>query len=333
METHLKKKYKILLIEPNDTIANSIIHWLKDKADIVHIINESNAQELADKHDWDLMITDINSPDINELDITRLVKESNPKTSILIIAENIKVDFILTAMRHHADGLMFKPLDQVSFVSRALQLAEESVVTKEKEKKIILAIGAHPDDVEIGCGGTLAKLHAEGCSINILTLSLGSGGGDPTIRKKEARNAAKILDAKLFLGNLTDTRISQAYDTITAIEKVVKQVNPTHIYTHSFYDTHQDHRNIYHATITACRQTSNLFCYLSPSCSVDFKPNIFININHFIDEKLKIISVYKSQMTIRPYLHPDMIMATARYWGRFSNYHLVEPMEMIKVHS
>lgn len=261
-----------------------------------------------------------------------MVKEVNPETAIIIITENIKVDFILTAMKYRADGLFFKPLDKSEFTSRAIQLADESKHKREKNKKIILAIGAHPDDVEFGCAGTLAKLRAEGGQLNILTLSLGAQGGNPSIRKKEAQVAAKLQGAKLFLGNLADTKITNSIETIRSIEEILDQVKPTHVYTHTFFDSHQDHRSIYQATITACRQTPNVFGYLTPSSTVDFRPNIFINIDEYIDTKLKVISAFSSQ-NVRPYLQPDMIKATARYWGRFCNYHLVEPMEVIKEHS
>jgi LmbE family N-acetylglucosaminyl deacetylase len=329
----LKKSYNVLLIEPNNELAETIRLWLKGKAHIVHAVDSKAIKEQAAHNDWDLVITNNHSAEMSDLDITRIVKEINPDTAIIIIAENIKVDFILSAMQHHADGLFFKPLDKTEFVNRALQLAEETHHKKEKGKKIILAIGAHPDDVEIGCAGTLAKLRSEGCRIHILTMSLGEIGGNPDIRKKEAELAAKMQGATLFLGDFIDTKISNSADTIQFMEQVISLVQPTHVYTHSFYDSHQDHRNIYQATITACRTVPNLYSYLSPSATVDFKPNIFININAFMDQKIKIIDAYRSQMDIRPYLQPEMIKATARYWGRFCNYQLVEPMEVIKEHS
>ncbi len=305
---------------------------LEEQAEVTHVTETNRAKERIAANNWHLVITDINSPEVNDLDITQMVKAVDPHTSIIIITSNVKVDFILTAMQHHADGLFFKPIDEVEFTSRAIQLAEEAKNNKEKKKKIVLAIGAHPDDVEFGCAGTLAKLRAEGARINILTLSLGAVGGDPAIRKREAEEAAKMQEAQLFLGNMKDTKISDTSETIEFIEEIINQVNPTHVYTHAYNDSHQDHRCIHRATLTASRQISKLFGYLSPSSTVDFRPNIFINIDHFIDDKLKILSLFRSQIDKRPYLRPEIIEATARYWGRFCNYHLVEPMEVIKEH-
>jgi LmbE family N-acetylglucosaminyl deacetylase len=317
----------------NLAIAHNIQEWLKDRAIIFHAANAYDAKEKAALNHWDVVITDINMPEANDLDITTLVKNANPDTGLLIVTEDKKVDFIITAMQNHADGLIFKPLVAKEFIAKVVKLAEDSRAKRSKGKKIVLAIGAHPDDVEFGCAGALAKHRAEGDSLNILTLSLGEIGGDSETRKIEAQNAAIIQDARLFMGNFIDTEISHTTQTIQFIEKIVQQVQPTHIYTHSFHDNHQDHRNTYHATITACRQIPNLYCYLSPSGTVDFKPNIFINIDGYIEIKLLVLEAYSSQCSTRQYLEPDLIRATARYWGRFSNYHLVEPMEVIKGHS
>lgn len=328
-----KPLYKILLIEPNINVARSILYWLQDKADVTHVADLDECMRQVALADWDLVITDMNLPEMDDLDITIMVKNANPETSLLIVTEDKKVDFIISAMQHHADGLFFKPLQEKEFVSKTLILAEESRGRRFKDKKIVLAIGAHPDDVEFGCAGTLAKHRADGDSLNILTLSMGEVGGDSSIRTLESQKAAEIQNAQLFMGSFTDTDIDHSATTIQFIEKIVQEVQPTHIYTHSFHDSHQDHRSTYQATITACRKIPNLYCYLSPSGTVDFKPNVFINIDKFIEVKLLVLGLFSSQYNIRPYLEPDLVRATARYWGRFSNYHLVEPMEVIKGHS
>ena len=328
-----RQLYKILLIEPDLRVARSILNWLHNKAEITHVLDADACKRKVMLTDWDLVITDMNSPEMDDLDITIMVKKANPETSLLIVTEDKKVDFIISAMQNHADGLFFKPLQEHEFVSKALNLAEESRNRRSKGKKIVLAIGAHPDDVEFGCAGTLAKHRADGDSLNILTLSMGEVGGDSLIRRQESQKAAEMQNAQLFMGNFIDTDITHSSTTIQFIEKIVEEVQPTHIYTHSFHDSHQDHRSTYQATITACRKIPNLYCYLSPSGTVDFKPNVFINIDKLIEVKLLVLGAFSSQMSIRPYLEPDLIKATARYWGRFSNYHLVEPMEVIKGHS
>ena len=68
-------------------------------------------------------------------------------------------------------------------------------------KTDILAFGAHPDDVEMGCGGTIAKSSASGKTVGIIDLTRGELGtnGTPELRDKEANSASKIIGAKFRL--------------------------------------------------------------------------------------------------------------------------------------
>jgi len=324
----VKKIPDILLIENDRQLALEIVDWLQNIAHVVHVTDCNQAKVLVAQNIWQIIIPDFNISVKDSLEIIQLAKAKDPHCAVLILAENLKVELILEAMQHHADGLLFKPLQQAEFVKRILTLTEEAAL--RKGEKIILALGAHPDDVEFGCGGTLAKLQAEGHAIHIAILSLGGAGGNPETRKKEARLAAQYFNATLYLGDFEDTKITHAPETISFIEDLVQKIRPTHVYTHSVHDSHQDHINTFQATLTACRHTQYIFSYQSPSTTTQFCPNIFININHFIDRKLEVLRVFESQNNIRPYLEPDLIRAAARYWGKFSDYQLVEPMEVVK---
>lgn len=206
---------------------------------------------------------------------------------------------------------------------------EETGGPRQTRQKV-LAIGAHPDDIEIGCGGTLAKHRARDDSVMILVLSCGSAGGDPAVRTEEGRRSADLMGATIKLCDLPDTLIPENGETIAAIHEALSTFCPTHIYTHSLHDTHQDHRNVYHATIAAARGTPNIYCYQSPSSTVDFRPNRFVDISNHIEQKLAIIAFHESQTARRANLNPELIVATARFWGRYAGYCLSEPMEIVR---
>ena len=88
----------------------------------------------------------------------------------------------------------------------------------------ILAIGAHPDDIEFGCGGSLIKYAAKGENVFLLVMSKGEMGGDPDIRAGEQEAAEAVLGAKdLFWGGLVDTRVDISRDTIQRIESVIQK--------------------------------------------------------------------------------------------------------------
>jgi LmbE family N-acetylglucosaminyl deacetylase len=194
----------------------------------------------------------------------------------------------------------------------------------------VLAIGAHPDDVEIGCGGALAKHHADYDVLHILTLSRGAAGGDTNVRLVEAHNAAAMVGAQLKIGNLPDTSISGGAETISLIEAAIRELQATHVYTHSAEDTHQDHRAIHAASLVAARGVPNVYCYQSPSSTVEFRPHRFVDITHYIDEKIGLIGAYKSQVDRMESIQPDVILSTARYWGRFAGYVLAEPLRIVR---
>src|SRR5262249_48999323 len=151
------------------------------------------------------------------------------------------------------------------FAEEVLLLAKAVSARRQKQQRRVLAIGAHPDDVEIGCGGAMVKHRLHGDVLQILTLSRGAAGGDVHQRAIEAQNAATLLGATLQLGNLRDTYISEGTETIKIIEAAIRELQPTHVYTHCVEDTHQDHRAVHTATLVAARGVPNVYCYQSPS--------------------------------------------------------------------
>lgn len=160
----------------------------------------------------------------------------------------------------------------------------------------VLAVGAHPDDIEIGCGGTLVLFKRKGHEVYILILTRGEASGDPTVREKECRKAASILGAdELIFGNLQDTKITDGIETIMAIENVINQIKPDIIFTHSYKDGHQDHRNTGMAALSAARNSKKVLLYESPAALREFCPQVFVDISTTFDVKLKALEMFGSQ--------------------------------------
>jgi LmbE family N-acetylglucosaminyl deacetylase len=203
---------------------------------------------------------------------------------------------------------------------------------KAQQREVVLAIGAHPDDVEIGCGGILLRHGAGGDAVNILTLTGGEAGGVSAERVVESQRAAELLCARLFAAALPDTSLSVSDGgvMIGTIERVIAEVEPTVIYTHSRHDVHQDHRHVHDATLVAARRVPRIYCYQAPSGSVDFRPSRFVGIDEFLERKLEVIGAYGSQVKVRRYLQEDLLRATARYWSRYGASHYAEPLEVIR---
>ena len=262
--------------------------------------------------------------------LLKYIKDNFRWTATLVATHNQDPQFLRQAVKCRIDGLFFRPATPQEFIDQVLLLAKAAHARRRRQQKRVLAIGAHPDDVEIGCGGSLAKHHADYDVLHILTLSRGAAGGDVNIRAVEAQDAAALVGARLQMANLPDTRITDGAETISIIETAIRELEPTHVYTHSLEDTHQDHRAVHAASLVAARGVPNVYCYQTPSSTVDFKPHRFVDITHFIEQKIALIGAYESQIDRMESIQPDIILSTARYWGRFAGYVLAEPLRIVR---
>lgn len=161
----------------------------------------------------------------------------------------------------------------------------------------ILAIGAHPDDVEFGCGGTLIKYARQGHDVSLLVMTDGGGGGVGRIRRQEQQAAGDILGvSRLYWGEYPDTAIPLDRESIQRVERVILDVRPDFIFVHSQDDTHQDHRHLSVATITATRYTRNVLFYEGPTTQ-NFSPNVFVDIDGVLQDKIAALQAHGSQVT------------------------------------
>ena len=160
----------------------------------------------------------------------------------------------------------------------------------------ILAIGAHPDDIEIGCGGTLLKYRDKGFSVFLMVLTDGQFGASKEVRKQEQIRSSKILDAnEVFWGGYSDTRFPLDRRSINTIEDVLRKVNPQFIFVNYYDDTHQDHRYLAEATISATRYIKNVLFYEVPTTQ-NFSPNVFVDINDVLEKKIALLKAHESQV-------------------------------------
>lgn len=171
--------------------------------------------------------------------------------------------------------------------------------------KIILAIGAHFDDVEMGCGGTLLQHYNDGDKIiSAITSSDDPYAGNPKERHIEQKNCDKITGF--------ETIIFKNSDSISKIIGKLDSIKPDIIFSMYEKDTHQDHRRAFQIGASVGRK-KNITTYTYDSGSAyEFYPNIF-NIIDF-KEKEKIISCFKSQIE-RGTIKFDVIKSKELYWA------------------
>ncbi|MFH1641226.1 MAG: PIG-L deacetylase family protein, partial [Candidatus Omnitrophota bacterium] len=160
----------------------------------------------------------------------------------------------------------------------------------------ILAIGAHPDDIEFGCGATLIKYAQKGHKVYLFVLSDGSFGGEPAVRRAEQKKAADFIGAQgLFWGDLRDTEITDSRELIMKMEEIIHQVKPDIVFLNYCEDVHQDHRAASQAAISATRYIREVLFYEVPT-SRHFEPDIFVDIQDVLDKKVGLLKTHSSQV-------------------------------------
>lgn len=323
----------MLVVDDDPDVAGYTLTVLERRGFSVKSVGDGRLARVAvDEFRPDVVVTDIEMPGMTGLELLAQLRADQPDLPVVVMTAHVSVDYAVGALRGQADEFLTKPVNAAELVAIVTRLAEEGRKNREagRPREHVLAVGAHPDDVEIGVGGILAAHRAAGDQVVILTLSRGGQGGAADDRQHESLRSAELLGARLFLEDLVDTEITNTGPTVQIIERVVRQINPTIVYTHSSHDRHQDHRATHEATIVATRAVDTVACFQSPSSTVDFRPTRFVSIDGFTEKKLELLACFQSQASIRTYLEPDFVLATARYWSRYGGGKTVEPLEIIR---
>ena len=199
----------------------------------------------------------------------------------------------------------------------------------DAQRMSVLAVGAHPDDIELGCAATLLAHRARGDSVAMLVMSRGElGPQDERPRLKEQEAAADVLGAGLYWGDFGDSAVPDGCEAVDAIQRVMAEVRPDVVYTHFSQDSHQDHRAVAAATLAAARRASRVVCYEAPS-SLGFTPTMFVDVADFVEGKLDAIRAHTSQVLKNGLVDLEAVEAQARYRGfqariRFAEAFVVE---------
>lgn len=179
----------------------------------------------------------------------------------------------------------------------------------------VLAIGAHPDDIELGCGGALLAHRARGDAISLLVMTSGERGPqDARSRIEEQEEAAALLGAELFWGGFADGAVPSGRSGVSVIEATIAATGADVIYTHLADDSHQDHRATAMATVAAARRRSRVLMYEGPT-SIGFRPDVFVDIDGLVEPKLDLLRAHLSQVLKNGLVDLEAVAAQARYYG------------------
>jgi LmbE family N-acetylglucosaminyl deacetylase len=201
-----------------------------------------------------------------------------------------------------------------------------------EDRGTVLAFGAHPDDLEVGAGGLLARLANDGVDV---TMAIVSVPNNVAVRTAEAHAGAKLVGAKirvLFEDKPFRVEDIAMHELVRRFDQIIADVQPDLVITHSAHDLHWDHGLVHRATVSALRRTPcDLFAYLSsPELNAQSRAmgQCFADITVALDQKLAAIAAHASQL---PKLDLESSRDLARAIGRMCGVTYAEAYEVLRL--
>lgn len=194
-----------------------------------------------------------------------------------------------------------------------------------------IAFGAHPDDVEVGAGGLVAKLVAAGAAVTIVVASIPNRYA---IRRAEAQAAARELGAALVLppGD-AETRVEDVpmHALVARFERELESIEPDLVIVHGASDAHWDHAVVHRAALAALRRSRcDILAYATrlPAGAAAPPPTCIVDISTSIERKLAAIAAHASQF---PPEFVEVRRDIARTIGRAHGLELAEVYEVLRI--
>lgn len=171
----------------------------------------------------------------------------------------------------------------------------------------IMAIGAHLDDIELACGGTLAKAIEAGHSVKTIIMSKSGYTNYDGRQMREDATAVKEGTEALHTLGIDDIEIldfptkdiQYASSVIESIDGYISKYNPDVIFAHHPFDTHQAHVGVSKSTISAARRKNTIFFFepIAPSgrSYVPFKAQMYVDITETIDKKMEALKRHTTE--------------------------------------
>lgn len=294
--------------------------------EVTHAQDGGRGLELFRSREFDLVITDLNLPGMDGFDLTRELKRMRPDIPVLATTGYTSPGYAESAYRAGVDALLRKPLEQSDLLKTVRELLPEIHPPPELPPNV-LAIGARPGDVVLGCGGTLAFHRAQGHDVLIFILGCGAPGSG--LDAAAAREAAERLGARVILADpqgsdpdLTERQL--------LLSRVVRELGPDVAYIPSLADHDPYRKEAHRLARTVLTDTRAVLAYATPTVSFDFRPSFFKPVEKYMSHKLEALEAFYGGSAAPRDLSARFAQASARYWGRMANFGEVEPFEVIK---
>ena len=204
----------------------------------------------------------------------------------------------------------------------------------------VLFIGAHPDDVELGCGGAILKHLENEDNVYVIVVTDGESGvktqqiqGSRLSETVKSLQFAGIEKNRVICLHLPDTEVwRERQKLLDAITQACTDYKIDYVYTHSAESYHQDHITIFEETVRAAKGTSGVFAYeTNGGTRASFSPNFFVDIEDVFNKKMRMLQFHKSQSG-KSYFDLTTIEALSRVRAAQSKiYKYAEAFELLRL--
>ncbi len=198
-----------------------------------------------------------------------------------------------------------------------------------------IVFGPHPDDIEIGAGGSIAKLCAAGWQVHLIIMTDEADAGAARKRREEATKAAQVLGigpGRVHFCGFPDTQLSQtpSGQAIGQVRALLQQIGSYDlVIANSRADSHTDHKTAHDIAIAAVR-TCPILLYpvVNSLIESEFRPRIFVDTTPFRDQKRQALEQHASQSSLGRILDQDMARLE-RALGKHTDTAFAEGFELL----
>jgi len=202
----------------------------------------------------------------------------------------------------------------------------------------VLAIGAHTDDLELGCGALLSRLRREGCTVMTAAFSRAEASLPPELPRdtlereyREAMRRLGVPDENVYMGDVPVRHFPEHRQRILEeLVRMAREYDPDLVLTMNSQDSHQDHRTVHEESVRAFRGRTVLG-YEIPWNQQQNIVNLFVEVTEDdVAAKTELLAAYDSQVQLgRPYVDPEYVRSAATFRGYQSRRRFAEAYEIV----
>ena len=238
---------RVLVVDDDPDIAH-FVRTVLHKAGLhaVACVDPLEALALAAREPFDAAITDIEMPGMNGLEFIGRLRELHPDLPVVVMTAHASVDYAVEALRRNADEFMVKPVRRDDVVATLARWSSSAAPAGHRPAtRPCWPSAPTPTTSSSASAARWPPTGRPATRSSSSRSPAAHAAARPATAWASRMAAAELLGARLFMEDLEDTRISESDPTVSIIERVVAQVQPTIVYTHSAHDRHQDHRAVH----------------------------------------------------------------------------------------